>query len=131
MRRMTRRQVQAWFIPIRHALKEMLMGEVDSVRGYAVTKLHTSDDYARVDHCIAGFVGVLTRIFPEVTVTSLTRLQKRLACGVPVTEDEIQAALTFLNDIETPLIKADWHKVKDALQTEMIAIELSDLGVAA
>ena len=131
MKRMTRRQVDAWFVPIRAALREMLSGEVDSIQGYAVTRLHTSDDYARVDHCIAGFVGVLSRIFDGLDVSMLTKIQKRLANGAPLTEIDVQAALDFLKSLETPLIKADWHKIKNALQTEMIQIELSELGIAA
>ena len=131
MKRMTRRQVEAWFIPIRSALREMMSGEVDSIQGYAVTRLHTSDDYARVDHCIAGFVGVLSRIFDGLDVSMLTKIQKRLANGAPLTEIDVQAALDFLKSLETPLIKADWHKIKNALQTEMIQIELSELGIAA
>lgn len=131
MKRMTRRQVEAWFIPIRSALREMMSGEVDSIQGYAVTRLHTSDDYARVDHCIAGFVGVLSRIFDGLDVSMLTKIQKRLANGAPLTEIDVQAALDFLKSLETPLIKTDWHKIKNALQTEMIQIELSELGIAA
>lgn len=131
MKRMTRRQVEAWFIPIRSALREMMSGEVDSIQGYAVTRLHTGDDYARVDHCIAGFVGVLSRIFDGLDVSMLTKIQKRLANGAPLTEIDVQAALDFLKSLKTPLIKADWHKIKNALQTEMIQIELSELGIAA
>ena len=48
MKRMTRRQVAGWLLPIRSALKEMLSGEVDSIRGYAVTRLHRGDEYERV-----------------------------------------------------------------------------------
>ena len=128
---MTRRQVDGWFLPIRAALNEMLSGEVDSIRGYAVTRLHHGDEYERVDFCIAGFVGVLSRIFPELDLSPMTRLQKRLAAGAPVTEKEIHAALAFLKSLETPLIKQDWHHIKSCLTTEMLSIELSELGMAA
>lgn len=131
MKRMTRRQVDGWFLPIRRALNEMLSGEVDSIRGYAVTRLHRGDEYERVDFCIAGFVGVLSRIFPELDLSPLTRLQKRLAAGAPVTESEIHAALAFLKSIEKPLIKQDWNHIKSCLTTEMLSIELSELGMAA
>ena len=39
MKRMTRKQVTGLLLPIRSALKEMLSGEVDAIRGYAVTAL--------------------------------------------------------------------------------------------
>ena len=131
MKRMTRRQVDGWFLPIRAALNEMLSGEVDSIRGYAVTRLHNGDEYERVDYCLAGFVGVLSRIFPDCDLSPMTRLQKRLANGTPIHPEEIHAALKLLKDIETPLIKADWHAVKSALTTEMIQIEMDELRAAA
>ena len=131
MKRMTRRQVDGWFLPIRHALKEMLSGETDSIRGYAVTRLHSRDDYARTDECIAGFVGVITRLFPACNVSPLVTLQKRLAAGAPVEAADIEAALRLLKSLETPLIKADWHEIKSALTTEMIQIEMDELREAA
>ena len=131
MKRMTRRQVDGWFLPIRRALNEMLSGEVDSIRGYAVTRLHNGDEYERVDFCLAGFSGVIGRIFPEVDLSPLTRLQKRLAAGAPVTEADIHAALAFLKSLETPMIKQDWHHIKSCLTTEMLSIELNELGMAA
>ncbi len=96
MKRMTRKQVTGWLLPIRSALKEMLSGEVDAIRGYAVTRLHHGDEYERVDFCLAGFSGVLGRIFPALDLSPLTRLQKRLAAGSPVTEADMHAALAFL-----------------------------------
>ncbi len=131
MKRMTRKQVTGWLLPIRSALKEMLSGEVDSIKGYAVTRLHHGDEYERVDFCLAGFSGVLCRIFRALDLSPLTRLQKRLAAGAPVMESEIHAALAFLKSLETPMIKCDWHEIKAALTTEMISIELSELGMAA
>ena len=131
MKRMTRRQVDGWFLPIRRALNEMLSGEVDSIRGYAVTRLHNGDEYERVDYCVAGFAGVIGRIFKERDISALTKIQKRLATGAPVTVGDIHDALALLKSLETPLIKHDWHAIKDALTTEMIAIELQDLREAA
>ena len=131
MKRMTRRQVTGWLLPIRSALKEMLSGEVDAIKGYAVTRLHHGDEYERVDFCMAGFSGVISRIFPDCDLSPMTRLQKRLANGTPIHPEEIHAALKLLKDMETPLIKADWHAIKSALTTEMIQIEMDELRAAA
>ena len=68
-------------------------------------------------------------VFLACSVAS-SRLQKRLAAGAPVTEEEIHAALAFLKSLETPLIKQDWHNIKSCLTTEMLSIELSELGMA-
>ena len=131
MKRMTRRQVDGWFLPIRAALNEMLSGEVDSIRGYAVTRLHHGDEYERVDFCIAGFVGVLSRIFPDLDLSPMTKLQRLLASGTPIHAADVHKALALLKSLETPLIKEDWHRIKACLTTEMIAIELQDLKEAA
>ena len=131
MKRMTRKQVAGWFLPIRRALNEMLSGEVDSIRGYAVTRLHHGDEYERVDYCIAGFVGVISRIFKERDISALTKIEKRLANGAPVTVADIEDALALLKSLETPLVKADWHEIKSALTTEMISIELDEIREAA
>ena len=131
MKHMTRRQVTGWLLPIRAALKEMLSGEVDSIRGYAVTRLHNGDEYERVDWCMAGFVGVLSRIFPDLDLSPMTKLQRLLAAGTPIHAEDVHKALALLKSLETPLIKEDWHRIKACLTTEMLSIELSELGMAA
>ena len=131
MKRMTRRQVGGWFLPIRAALNEMLSGQVDSIRGYAVTRLHNGDEYERVDYCLAGFVGVLSRIFPELDLSPMTKLQRLLAAGTPIHAADVHKALALLKSIETPLIKEDWHRIKACLTTEMLSIEFSEMGMAA
>lgn len=131
MKRMTRRQVDGWFLPIRAALNEMLSGEVDSIRGYAVTRLHNGDEYERVDYCLAGFVGVLSRIFPDLDLSPMTKLQRLLAAGTPIHAEDVHKALALLKSLETPLIKHDWHAIKAALTTEMISIELDEMRKAA
>ena len=131
MKRMTRRQVDGWFLPIRKALNEMLTGEVDAIRGYPVTRLHNGDEYERVDWCMAGFVGVLSRIFPALDLSPMTKLQRLLAAGTPIHAEDVHKALALLKSLETPLIKEDWHRIKACLTTEMLSIEFSELGMAA
>ena len=131
MKHMTRRQVTGWLLPIRAALKEMLSGEVDAIKGYAVTRLHHGDEYERVDYCLAGFVGVLSRIFPALDLSPMTKLQRLLAAGTPIHAEDVHKALALLKSLETPLIKEDWHRIKACLTTEMLSIELSEMGMAA
>lgn len=131
MKHMTRRQVTGWLLPIRAALKEMLSGEVDSIRGYAVTRLHNGDEYERVDWCMAGFVGVLSRIFPDLDLSPMTKLQRLLAAGTPIHAEDVHKALALLKSLETPLIKEDWHRIKACLTTEMLSIEFSEMWMAA
>ena len=109
----------------------MLTGEVDSIRGYAVTRLHNGDEYERVDYCLAGFVGVLSRIFPALDLSPMTKLQRLLAAGTPIHAEDVHKALALLKSLETPLIKEDWYRIKACLTTEMLSIEFSEMGMAA
>ncbi len=131
MKRITRRQVEAWLAPMRKALREMRSGEVDSIRGYAVTRLHNRDDYARVDHCLAGFRCLINRLFPSVDTACLQRLETRLANGVPLSVADLDAALSLLTSLEKPLMGMSAAAVSAAVLTEQVAIEFEALGMAA
>ncbi len=124
MKRMTRRQVQAWLAPIRKAFNEMKNGEVDCIRGYAVTRLSWSDEYERMDWCIAGVRGLINRIDPSIDCGPLQRLEVCLDKGVPIFPHEVDLALTLLNKCEDKLIKFPLSVIKSSVLTEQIAIEL-------
>lgn len=130
-KRMTRRQARSWLAPMRQALAEVKSGEVDSIRGYAVTRLHAKDEYARLDFCINGFVALLERLMPDLDTGPANRLSKRLESGVPLTIMEIDATLALLNIAEDSLVGMPIDKVKDAVQVEQINIELEALGLKA
>lgn len=130
-KKITRRQVDAWLSPMRRSLLEMRSGYCDSIRGYAVTRLHRKDDYARVDFCIAGFRGLLARMFPAIDAGPLLKLENKLANGVPLTVEEIDAALRLLKSMEKPLMGKTVDEVTSAVRTEQIAIELDAIKEAA
>lgn len=129
MKRMTRRQARAWLAPMRECFQQIKTGEVDSIRGYAVTRLHDRDQYERIDWCIAGFRGLLVRLCPGIDCTPLERVEKKLAAGTPLTVQEIDDALALLNRCENALLRHSIEAVKSAVQTEQISIELEALGV--
>lgn len=129
MRRITRRQARAWLEPMRSCLRGILAtGEADTIRGYAVTRLHASDDYARIDHCIAGFRGLTDRICPHIDSAPLRRLEQRFAAGTPLTVGLIDDALRMLRLVEDELLKHTVAEVKDAVLTEQVSIELDALA---
>jgi hypothetical protein len=131
-KKITRRQVDAWLAPMRRALIGMReSGCCDSIRGYAVTRLHHADDYARVDFCLAGFRGLLERLFPGLDSAPLLRVESRLANGVPLTVAEIDAALSLLKSLEKPLMGKTADEVTSAVRTEQIQIELDAIREAA
>lgn len=132
MKRITRRQAQTWLSPIRKSLRKIAeTGEADSVQGYAVTRLHTGDDYARIDYCIAGFRALMGRLWPELDCNPLEKIEKRLAAGIHLEQGDLISAFRLLNDVEKKLMKRTVREVKDAVLAEQIAIELEGLGLKA
>jgi hypothetical protein len=94
MKKITRRQARAWLLPMRKCLRQIrATGEADSIRGYAVTRLHASDDYARIDYCAAGFRALMERICPHIDTAPLLRIEQRLAAGVPLEVEHVDASL--------------------------------------
>ncbi len=129
MKRITRRQARAWLAPMRSCLRQIrATGESDTIRGYAVTLLHASDDYARVDYCIAGFRGLTDRLCQHIDSAPLLRLEKLFAAGAPLTIDLIDDALRMLRMVEDELIKHTVEAVQDAVLVEQIMIELDAIA---
>lgn len=125
MKRITRRQARAWLYPMRSCLGQIRRtGESDAIRGYAVTRLHNSDDYARTDYCLAGFRGLIDRLCPHMDSSPLRRIEQRLAAGAPLTIDSVDTALRLLDTVETELLRYSVAEVKDAVLTEQIKIEM-------
>ena len=130
MARITRRQAQSWLAPMRRTFREMQQtGHTDAVQGYAVTRLHSGDDYARVDFCIAGFRALMARLWPDLDCAPLHKLEKRFAAGVMIERDDLVAAFRLLNDVEKRLMKKTVREVKAAVLAEQIVIEMEALGL--
>ena len=125
----TRAQARAWLDPIRRAFNELKSGEIDAVRGYAITRIHWADeDYARVDWCINGFTAMLDRLMPEFDTEPMKKVSRKLSAGVPLTVAEIDASFAVLNACESLMItfkRSDWM---DVALTEQLNIELERLG---
>lgn len=125
----TRKQAQAWLHPIRRSIVEMRSGYVDSVRGYAVTRLHTGDDYARIDFAINGFVALIDRLMPHINTSQFKRLGSKLANGVLLDIPELDRCLAMLKQVESRLIEFNREQLIDAAKLEQIAIEFELMGL--
>ena len=126
----TRAQAKAWLAPIRKAFVEMLSGEVDSYRGYAITRIHHADnDFARIDHAANGFVALIERLMPDFDLTPIRRISKKLDAGILLEAKEVHEALALLKRCEDRLIKFKRSDLTDAANTEMINIELERMGI--
>lgn len=128
MKRITRRQARAWLDPMRSCFRQMSSGEVDSIRGYAVTRLHDQDAYERIDWCIAGFRWLLDRLCPEIDTKPLSTIEKKLASGVLLESREIDAAMMIFKRCEDALLRHSVAVIKDAVLTEQINIELERIS---
>lgn len=126
----TRKQAQAWLAPIRRAFVQIKSGEVDAYRGYPITRIHHADnDFARIDHCINGFVAMLNRLSPDFDTSPMTRIAKKLEAGALLTVPEIDACFAALNDCEDLLLTFSRAQLKDAAQVEQINIEFERMGI--
>ena len=126
----TRSQAQAWLAPIRKAFNEMRTGEVDSVRGYAITRIHWKDeDYARVDHCINGFLALFARLAPGFDTSAMRKVSKKLEHGVLIEYHEVDACFVTLNACEDLLLTFKRADLIEASQVEMINIEMERMGL--
>lgn len=125
----TRAQAKAWLAPMRKAFVEMLSGEVDAYRGYAITRIHYADnDFARIDHAINGFTALIARLMPDFDLAPITRISKKLENGILLEAREVHEALALLKCCEDQLIKFKRSDLSDAANTEMINIELERMG---
>ena len=128
----TRKQAKAWLAPIRSAFNQMLTGEIDAHRGYAITRIHHADeDFARVDFAINGFLALLQRVMPDFDTTSMKKVSKKLESGVLMTAKEIEDCFIILNECENNLIKITRADLKHAAQVEQVSIELERLNLKA
>ena len=130
MKKFTRKEARAWLTPIRRCFGQMVEGEVDSIRGYAVTRLHDNDSFERTDWCIHGFVGLLNRLLPDLDTAPMQNIQRKLANGVMLTVPEIEAGYIVLKKTEDALVGLPRQTIKDAVLVEQIQIEIDQQGIA-
>ena len=128
----SRKQARAWLAPIRSAFNEIKSGEVDSHQGYAITRIkRNDDDFARIDHCINGFIAMIERLAPEFDLSAMRKVGKKLEVGILLTHEEVESCFKTLNGVEDLLIGFSRQALKDAAQTEQIKIEFERMGIAA
>ena len=126
----TRKQVQAWIAPIRKAFSEIRTGEVDSYRGYAITRIHHADnDFARVDHAINGFVALMDRLLTDIDTGCMKKVSAKLGAGILLELAEVETCVELLNTVEDRLMRFTREQLLDAANTEMINIELERHGI--
>lgn len=126
----TREQAKAWLDPIRNALAEIRTGEIDTYRGYAITRIHWKDeDFARVDFAINGFLALIERLMPDMDTGCMKRVSKKLTNGILLEVSEVDECSRLLRTVENRLLDFTRAELIDAANTEMTIIELERLGI--
>jgi len=69
----------------------------------------------------------MERICPHIDTAPLLRIEQRLAAGVPLEVEHVDASLRMLMAVENNLIKHSVAEVKEAVMIEQILIEMAEL----
>lgn len=121
--RLGRRRAQQWLSPLRQALREIRQtGEITEADGHPVMEM--PDAYVRIDHCIEGFTRMIARMLANVELDAIQNVRRKLASDETMTVAELDAALAEINKIEPLVARVSCEKIKEAVLTENIAIEL-------
>lgn len=90
---------------------------------------HQINSVTRIDYCMAGFRALIVRLLPSLPLLAMTRLEKKLSAGTPLTPAEIDDVFRELSDVEDRLIHFTRADLASAARTEQIAIEFEAAGI--
>ena len=127
MKRVTRKQACTWLEPMRRCFAEMRSGFTTAIDGYPVTRLHDADDWARIDYCIAGFIGMIGRLSHGLGTSGMQLIQHKIEADALVTTQEIDAALSEIRRAEDVIVGMPVKELASLVTTELIAIEFEAL----
>ena len=71
--------------------------------------------------------ALMERICPQIDTAPLLRIEQRLAAGVPLEVEHVDASLRMLMAVENNLIKHSVEEVKEAVMIEQILIEMAEM----
>ncbi len=128
----TKRQREAkvarTFGPIYKFIRDMREDSVDCVQGYPM--IWAWGEHMLAGHALIGFVGCVARLSPTLSVKPITSVAAKLDAGVPITLEEVAAMEVAVRAAEQVYRNLPIRTIKDAILTEQIAIELSQMGGA-
>ncbi len=95
------------------------------MQGYAIAQVgRTESDVVRADHLVVGFACMAERVAPNLDVSPLVKLAKKLESGVLLNQCDLVQCRNIVSQIEATLIGMSMRKVKSLVLTEQIAIEI-------
>lgn len=119
-------KVRRTFGPLYQLVKDLRQGEIDAIKGEPV--LIAWGEYMSIAHTLTGFAGCFRRIAPEADLSIFDRIAARLHHGTPLTESDVDMLELALRQVEAIYRTTPLAKLKQAIMTEQIQIELDALG---
>lgn len=85
----------------------------------------------RIDYCIEGFLGLISRLCEKVDTSALVALKNLLAAQQGFSLEQIDAALRTMKRVERELMRCTVADLLSARLTEEIQIEIDAAGIGA
>lgn len=126
--RISRREAEQICSKIRAGFMELRSGFATTYLGYVVFE-DWRGQLSRTDEALLGWVECWKRFDTGLDLTPHDRLRKKLSADVPLTIAEIDEALSLLRKQEKALATLPRDFIQDKTNTELIAIELEQLGI--
>ena len=126
--RISRRESAQICSKIRAGFMELRSGYATTYRGYVVFK-DWQGKLSRTDEALLGWVECWKRFDTGLDLTPHDRLRRKLSAGTPLTIAEIDDALSLLRKQENILATLPRDFIQDKTNTELIAIEMEQLGI--
>lgn len=126
--RISRREAEQICSKIRAGFMALRSGYVDAIRGYPVFT-DWQGKLSRVDEALMGWVDCWSRFESGLDLGPHDRLRKKLSSGTPLTIAEIDDSLALLNRQQKALTMLPRDFIQDKTNTELVAIELDQLGI--
>lgn len=126
--RISRREAEQICSKIRAGFMELRSGYATTYRGYVVFE-DWRGQLSRTDEALLGWIECWKRFDTGLDLSPHDRLCKKLSADTPLTIAEIDAALALLRKQEKLLATLPRDFINDKTNTELIAIELEQLGL--
>lgn len=116
------------FGPLLKLCSDMREGYVDSIAGECVVQAW--NEYMPLAETLIEVANCLSRIAPEVDFEPMRKIGKRLHHGMPLTESDVDTLEACIRNGIAIYRRTPLAEIRNAIRTEMIAIELSALEAA-
>lgn len=126
--RISRREAGIIIDPLRRSLMMARSGEMDTLRGYPAM-LDWQGEWSRVDQALQGWIDCWERFQSGIDLKPLDAFRRKIVAGVMLTVQEVDAALGTLRKQESMLTKMPRDFIRRQTDTELINIELEQLGI--